>query len=801
MKHAVLGFAATCLLLTGCANPHVREGIQQFGRRDFEQAAALLERGLTEEQTGGALIPNTRMLARGRILMTVSRRKASEGYAEKAYSHYLLGETKLSGEAIHKSLGFWPENFLSNRLRGQTVVRTTATVTKRQQAQDLAAQKHWDDAIDVLSETLSMAPTFPDITTLYCRCLKASFEHHSGLGKKHFEDGEYTDGVEELKVALTRINDLLNVKGRPRAKDDECACSECCQWYDKCLAYRRAMEFTLQAQKLHKDGAYEAAYDTYQKALDAVKACDPAYTYDPALAGQKATRDEWVAQMLTQAKTLFADANGKKEACHQAHELLGKCEELHSGNRTVAAFWPLVRRRLGEIYTAEAMQLLEVADGSRVATAWLAVQKAESFFAGAKGLGELRASVDALMAAKTRRFVRVEGKGTGDFAKRLATEIARRVPDFQIPGVVIEGSHPGASADKMKETVQKTGACPQLAVLGGTAVVGVTTAQARKQAQNASTPTSRRIAGERLANNTEWTRVSHDYDSNLKRLGGLHSDHSQARSAYESAKVAENEATTLCEARNMASSLVSGLHQSHASRARSWASRDLRCGADCESSNAQRLEATVRQAEQERSRAQEGMSQARRRLSDCDSELHRIKGEIGSATSRAGEQRRFLDFHKPQVPQQVYESYQFKAHKANCTADVRIELTVTMSDRTSTDTVVQLSNKRGASVVCGAAITDAEGIRNCPDPLPDEPTFLGDLQQQATVKCLEHLVGFFRDLHEAQFERAEAARKKGNMLEALERYVLFHYLDRGRSQNRWRQAGEFVDKQVTRPLI
>ena len=771
--------AAWC---AGCAAPEIERGVDAYYKRDYPGAVSLLESGLRTEENRGWYSPrawfrNSGSVDRGRITVRVARIKAADAHAETGYLHYLDGNMKLAQEEMRKARDYDPSNTLALNLLSQTTWQGDIAGERISKAQELAEGRAWDHAIAELEAILYLTPTYPTIAELHRRCKRSSFALHFDQGKQYFESHAYDKSVEEFKMAL--------------ARDPESAA--CFAWYEKSLDHRRAAERCTTARTLQDAGNYEEAYAAYGRALDHVP------SFAAALEGQKAARDKWVDAMLDRAWGLHR-AGGKAD-CADAHQLIQRCNELYPGHQAVGALGPRVARRLAEIYAAEATELLGVPGGARIATAWHAARAAHELDPTVPGVPELLATSTTLLDAATTRFVTLACEGPEHLARQVEQEVAARMQALGIGRLAFDVGPGNHLLERTKERLAQSDGAPGVPLAEITVAARVAANSGRKYTLGERTASrGREYIGEKSIRNTEWERASDEYQKNVEKLAGLQAIHRDRRAAYEAAGLERNKADTEYEAARTKHALVGELRRSHTLRGDLWKKRGLTNGANNEFESYKGLEDHAGLAASGKERAQRARDKAHDALRTCTRDLDGVTGSLREVEAALAEQLRYVDLERPQKLEPQYEAYELFSEDRACSAEVAIESEIVSDGEVLSKPMVRLANSRKATVITGARVADTTGAANQPDPLPPKDVFLAGLEQRAVAAYLEQLVAFFSQEHRGWFDKAQAAEKRGDVPAALEYYIRYMNIDGGKTQQPYRLAAEFVDRQMKKPL-
>jgi len=783
LKRIVMSYLLlVCAVSAGCIATEIDKGFDEMGRRNYDDAVHLFEKGLRIEADRGWYNPKrwfkkSDKERKAKISLPIARFKAGDVHTDEGARHYIDGRMVPAEKELKEALEFDPKNYLAKLIINEIECSKKQTRESIEKAKDLMDKRQWDKALDVLQRVFHLSPTYREIAEHHARCVKASYDEHFEKGKKLFESSDYAVSVQELKKALTRAPDSR----------------QCMQWYENSLEYRRASEHCDRAAKKHTDGEYEEAYNIYGTALE----CVP--SFKPALSGQKTARDAWVNEMMVTAHELFQ--SGSKGKTYKSHELLLKCYELQPEHKELTAFWPEVKHRLAETFAVEAKSLTGSPKGAAVATAWYAINEAERFDRSVPGVSELKAKLDTLMRAKTGAFVTLVCEDESPFAEQIRKEVVRRVQWHNIPCLHISDDQEDLLLKGMKSKVAQMRLYDDFPFVHGDLKVKINKDTAFKhKVEKDEARSSRAFIGEESVKNTLWANTSTGFQTNLKSLAGLQGEHSTSRSKYEAAKVAKNRADTLYEAANCEYGLLSQLRNEHNQRSSQWQGRNLINGANCEAQNYDMLDGVYKGAQSARERTSENRDTAHAELNSSTSHLHSVISSIKQMEGMLCKQRCLLDFQTPQILEPRYAAYDVTVQKWACEGGVDITSFVELSSGDCYDPGAVCENLFKAEIRKGAKALDTTGIVNAPDPLPEQETFLADIEQRAISGFIADIVESFWGDHEKYFDIAKEAEEEEDAAVALENYILYMYMDGMQNQRRYRQAEKYTKEQMKNTL-
>ena len=213
-----------------------------------------------------------------------------------------------------------------------------------------------------------------------------------------------------------------------------------------------------------------------------------------------------------------------------------------------------------------------------------------------------------------------------------------------------------------------------------------------------------------------------------------------------------------------------------------------------------RQQASAMQPEVNRLGSEEAQTARRLRqaqvwLTAADSAVAQLRRRATDYARQAGPGPRSLPLRTSQVA--VLGSYTFTHRPVQVFGSVRVRAQIVAldGDRVLARPAAHVEDLKQALVQVGVLRNDVQGFRNQTDGLPSAETLHSNLQRRARTDLLAQMVRFFRGYGERYIKLAEAARRSGQVLDAMEWYLCYlAHAHRADAQSA--RAKAFVDEHI-----
>jgi len=758
--------------LSSCTPVALRRGKSHFLRGNFESAVSSIQSGLAEHSNRSALSPKRLFTSDGSVeeatvLLLIARREAAESRCHNGTKSFRRGELMDADREFQRAAELDTTNLLAMKMTGQVDRHKASAKRLSREADVLAQQGRYDEAIERLDDARDLAPTFPHLVTQHNKALEASFQHHAASAASAFESGDYASAAKSYSLALRRKpQDALSLANR-----------------DKAAKHDQAATLSRRAGEIASQGKLEDALRLY------TQACDQVPSFPAALLGCQAMANRISDQLLSDAAKL-ADTK-QRRALRQTLDSLDRANQLTPGRDDVRSLQATAKQQLAELLWREARQLATAAPFSRAGTISALVEEAHALAPQLEHIQADRQGAADLARLKRTTWLCIDVPGPADHDRRLAQILRKGIKAARLPDVQV-AVRPAAEVEqalRKRLPARSAGALDILAIK-------VQTDGTKDTTQRTSRVASHHLAGTQASVNPKWDETAQHLDSAQRGVDVTHQECIRRRADREAAHLAKRQAQADMQAAALDLSLKRSLHKDFTEDARAFASLRLPNAESVAKKLSAELSGPLRAAEREAERKRDAQSRAVAALSQASVALDRKGKQARGQEHHVMQLQRYVDTHPRERTVEIKRAYTLEAAKEILTAQVRYQAEIlTLSGEAASRAESSQSSSFTRDRVRGGHRLDSEGNANAITSMPRLESFADEQHQAAARDLLAQLVDFAARRHRRFLDAAAQLRDRAPE-DAVENDLCFLAVNAGRDANACRTAREYVDNRL-----